>query len=648
MSQSNTRPITSPQPPSRVGVRRPRLSQETWARILEEYLAGATARELQLRYGVAVQSIYARMNGRGKKRRRKEIGDLDSGIGDQEGALLPLDGGGGRAAAGGGAGAERDECALEAAANEDSASRDPSSSAAPTPPQSPLRGDSSPIEGERGALIEGGASVAAFLANTKGIRVRRTHAPVVWRQMRRDYEEGGFTAPVIANWYGATHHAVKRRARVEGWSKLVRAPAPEPLYPYPNEDEAAKCGEGFVSRWREIAHAAQLPPAGTWATWLFQGGRGAGKTRAGAEWLAERAERAPGIFALVGPTQHDVREVMIDGVSGLRELPGRVRPHYERSRRRLLWDNGAMAYAFSAEEPERLRGPQFEAAWADEFCIWPRPSETLAILRMGLRRGERPQLVVTTTPKPIPALRALRAEPSCVVTQAPTRVNAAHLSPSFLDGLNTLYGGTRLAAQELDGIMLEGDGALWKLADIERARGGVAPKCERVAVGVDPPAGGGVCGIVVAGRVGERFYVLADRSAPGLSPLAWASRVAEAAREFGATEIVAEANQGGEMVRATLAQAGSPCSVRLVHAAHGKRVRAEPIALLYEQGRVSHCGPFAALEEQLLALGVAESEGLLDRADALVWALTALVGAGQGPRIRTFDVGPPRRGLSAW
>ncbi|MBX3431114.1 MAG: DNA-packaging protein [Hyphomonadaceae bacterium] len=468
--------------------------------------------------------------------------------------------------------------------------------------------------------------------------------------MRRDYEEGGYTAPVIAAYYGATHHAVKRRALLEKWSKLVREDVPPPLYPLPKESEAIEVAPSvFVSRWDEIAHDAQRAPQGTWSTWLFQGGRGAGKTRAGAEWLAARAEASPGLYALVGPTQHDVREVMVDGPSGLRNLPGRERPWYERSRRRLLWPNGSIAYAFSAEEPERLRGPQFEAAWADEFCIWPRPSETLAILRMGLRLGVAPQLVVTTTPKPIPALRALRAESSCVVTLAATEVNAAHLAPSFLDGLSALYGGTRLAEQELEGRLLEGDGALWRLCDLERARGGVAPvRCERVVVGVDPPAGAGgaACGIVVAGRVGRQAFVLADRSALGLSPLGWAMRVAEAAAEFGAAEIVAEANQGGDMVRAVLAQANAPCAVRLVHASRGKRARAEPIAALYEQGRVTHCGAFAALEEELLALGVSESEGLLDRADALVWALTALMTGGEGPRVRSFDFDLRRSGLS--
>ena len=609
---------------ARIGVRSKRLGKETWTRILDEYMGGATARELALKHGVAVQSIYSRMNGKGKKARWRAIGarDADNGARVFRPAALST----------------HHEAAGDVA---DPLPASPVCGGGEEAGEAPMVRENAGLKTRAplGALVDGGASVAAFLEAHKGVRVRRSFARAVWKQMRRDYEEGGFCAPVIASWYGATLHAVKKRALMEGWSKLVRAAAPEPLFPFPGEGEAAARAEdgAFVSRWSEIAHAGQVPPEGTWSTWLFQGGRGAGKTRAGAEWLAARAEAHAGLFALVGPTQHDVREVMVDGPSGLRNLPGRERPAYERSRRRLLWANGSAAYAFSAEEPERLRGPQFEAAWADELCIWPRPSETLAILRMGLRRGVAPQLVVTTTPKPIPALRALRAEASCVVTQAATVVNAGNLAPSFLDGLSALYGGTRLAAQELDGVMLEGDGALWKLADLVRARGGVAPKCERVVVGVDPPAGAGGCGIVVAGRVGDRFHVLADRSALGLSPLGWATRVAEAAREFGASEIVAEANQGGDMVRATLAQAGASCAVRLVHASHGKRVRAEPIALLYEQGRVTHCAAFVTLEEELLALGVAESEGLLDRADALVWALTALMSGGQGPRVRTFD-----------
>ena len=459
--------------------------------------------------------------------------------------------------------------------------------------------------------------------------------PEQWRQAQRDYEESDAKVQDIADHYNATKHALAKHASRYGWKRPPRAITP--LLTSPDPEQVETDGDGVItSAWDRIAHAAQRAPDGAWATWLFQGGRGAGKTRAGAEWLAARAEAAPGaVFALVGPTMHDVREVMIDGVSGVRNLPGRERPIYEHVRRRLTWKNGAMAFAFSAEEPERLRGPQFAAAWADEFCIWPKPAQTLANLRLALRRGAHPQLVITTTPKPIAALRALRAEPSCVITQAATATNSAHLAPSFLVGLDELYGGTRLAAQELEGLLVDGDGALFRAEDIARARGAAPAATDRVVIGVDPPAGhtGSACGIVVAARAQGRYFILADCSAAGLSPLGWAARVVDAAQQFGASAIVAEANQGGEMVRATLAHAGARCAIKLVHARHGKRSRAEPIAALYEQGRVVHCATFAALEEELMALG-ASDESSFDRADALVWAVTALAEGGEGPRIR--------------
>jgi phage terminase large subunit-like protein len=472
------------------------------------------------------------------------------------------------------------------------------------------------------------------------IAVRRHFGAETWAQARADYLAGA-TASAVSAHYGMTVDAIRKRALRHRWCKAHHpAPPPEPLHPRPPREQIDQDKEGgAVSAWARIAHEAQRPPAEPWSTWLFQGGRGAGKTRAGAEWLAARAEASPnGLFALVGPTQHDVREVMVDGPSGLRNLPGRQRPYYERSRRRLIWDNGAVAHAFSAEEPERLRGPQFEAAWADEFCIWPRPEETLALLRMGLRRGRDPRLVVTTTPKPIAALRRLRAEPGCVITQAATKENAAHLAPRFLEGLHALYGGTRLAAQELEGLLVEDLArALWRAEDLARVRGAPPAAPERVVVAVDPPAGTAraACGIIVACRCDARAYVLADRSAAGLSPLGWARRAVEAARAYAAAEIVAEANQGGDMVRATLASAGAACAVRLVHASRGKRARAEPIAALYEQGRVTHCDAFPALEEELMALGGAESGETFDRADALVWALTALMIEGQraAPRV---------------
>ena len=394
--------------------------------------------------------------------------------------------------------------------------------------------------------------------------------------------------------------------------------------------------------WAWQAHAGQVAPAGDWTTWVVLGGRGGGKTRAGAEWVADRAAEV-GRIALVGQSLHDVREVMIEGPSGLRALPryaGGGRPRWEASRRRLVWPGGAVGLVFSAEDPEALRGPQFGAAWADEWCAWRRPGETLALLRMGLRLGDRPRLTVTTTPKPLAALRRLLKEPGAARTDLPTRINAANLSAGFVEGLEAVYGGTRLAAQELDGQVVDGDGALFTHAMIAAARaaGAEAPRCDRVVVAVDPPCseGGDACGIVVVGRSGGVAHVLADRSAAGLSPQAWGARAAQAAREFRARRIVAEANQGGQMVEAVLKAAGAPCPVRLVHARYGKRVRAEPVAALYEQGRVVHRGDFPELEEELLGLGC-EGGGSPDRADALVWAVTELLvdgGSGVGPRVR--------------
>ncbi|MEZ5938134.1 MAG: terminase family protein [Hyphomonadaceae bacterium] len=428
--------------------------------------------------------------------------------------------------------------------------------------------------------------------------------------------------------------------------------------------------------WRASAHAAQLPPHATadgrpWRTWLFQGGRGAGKTRAGAEWLCGLAGRFPrGRFALVGATLNDVREVMIAGPSGLLSLPNRAAPVYEPSRRRLTWPNGAIAYAFSAEEPDRLRGPQFHAAWGDEFCAWARPAETLAMLRMGLRLGGAGRaggagagisgrLAITTTPRPIAALRALRAEAGCAVTQAGTQANAEHLSDGFVDGLMEVYGGTRLAAQEIDGALTEAEGALFSAAMLAGARRlgcelGPSRRMARIVVGVDPPAGssdgfgGSACGIVAAGvDEGGRIVVLEDASAAGLSPMGWARRAARTAMRWGRTcvhgaVIAAEANQGGEMVRtlidmALAEEAGGETAgarVKLVRALRGKAERAAPVAALYEQGRVAHGCALPALEDALMALGVAgagesgasgaSDRGASDRADALVWAISEL------------------------
>jgi len=396
----------------------------------------------------------------------------------------------------------------------------------------------------------------------------------------------------------------------------------------------------MLAHWRLRANPEQDEPPGPWTTWLAMGGRGSGKTWIGAGWLAETAQTC-GRMALVGQSLHDVREVMIEGPSGLRaQSPRGYRIRYEATRRRVVWDNGAEAKVYSAEDPDSLRGPQFEAAWADEFCAWRNPGDTLSNLRMGLRLGAAPKLVVTTTPRPIAALRKLRTEAGVVVSNLPTATNAHNLAPGFLAHLNSLYGGTRLAAQELEGLIVDGDGALWRAEDLARCRGSRPSQLHRVVVAVDPPAtaAGDACGIVVAGRLGDRAFVLADLTVSGHTPLGWAKVAVAAARKYGASAIVAESNQGGDMVRGVLAQANAPCEVRLVHARWSKRVRAEPVAALYEQGRVVHCGAFPALEEELMALGCGDGGPSPDRADALVWALTDLLlgKTERAPRVRSL------------
>ncbi len=438
------------------------------------------------------------------------------------------------------------------------------------------------------------------------------------------------------------------------WARLldIWRPRPEPAAPQKpprqtlqealREALGKEAADRLEASWFNRSHPDQLPPDDLdkiWRTWLILGGRGAGKTRAGAEWLSAGAERGQR-FALVGPSLHDVREVMIEGPSGLKAVAAKGQtPRYEVSRRRLIWPQGGVAYAHSAEDPESLRGPEFDGAWCDEFCAWPRAEETLALLRMGVRRGSDPRLVVTTTPKPAQALRRLMAEPGVVTHRLPTSGNAENLAPAFLEYLLSIYGSTRLAAQELEGLVVEdGEGALWRAADLARCRAARPPSLDRIVVAVDPPVtqGGDACGIVVAGRLGRVGFVLDDRSAKGLAPLGWARRVAEAVVEFDASYVVAEVNQGGDMVRSTLAAAECRAPIRTVRARVGKRARAEPVAALYDQGRVMHCGTFPMLEEEMMGLGTGGMTHSPDRADALVWALTDLLlgEAGSEPRVR--------------
>lgn len=394
--------------------------------------------------------------------------------------------------------------------------------------------------------------------------------------------------------------------------------------------------EKLLHEWSFWANKAQLPPDGDWRFWLIMGGRGSGKTRAGAEWLRAQAESGSrGRFALVGPTFAEVRNVMIEGESGLLAIaPKDRRPVFESSRQRLVWPNGAQAFAFSAESLEGLRGPQFHAAWCDEFCVWRNGETVLSTLDMALRLGPAPRVVITTTPKASPAMKALLRSPDLALTHMRTRDNLANLAPSFWGAVSRRYGGTDLARQELEGELIEErEGALFRRHDIEarRIRPDELPDLTRVVVAVDPSVGaGGVrndeCGIVIAGR-GEdnRAYVLADWSLKAKGPGDWAGKAMRAFEHFEADCIIAEANQGGEMVRTVLAREGPAAAVELVHASRGKALRAQPVAHCYQRGEVSHVGGFPDLEEQMCAFDDGAVRTGDDRLDALVWAITALL-----------------------
>jgi phage terminase large subunit-like protein len=415
----------------------------------------------------------------------------------------------------------------------------------------------------------------------------------------------------------------------------------------------------FDSDFITLGHRHQEPPdaannGGPWTTWLALGGRGAGKTRLGAEWVRslvhghtpyamERYSR----IALIGETEHDVREVMIEGPAGVMHTGlHRERPKYLASRFRLEWDNGAVAEAFSAEDPDSLRGPQFDAAWCDELAKWRHADAAFDMLQFGLRLGDQPRQLITTTPRPIALIKRLVADPRTAVTRAGTKANASNLSPAFLDAVIGRYAGTRLGRQEIDGeIIEERSDALWTRAMIEAARVDVAPELMRIVVGIDPPAsareGADACGIVAAGRAQDGcVYVLADVSAQGLSPDAWAMRAIALYRRLQADAIVAEVNQGGDMVGAVLRNVDAAVPVKTVHATRGKYVRAEPVAALYAQGRVKHVRPpMIELEDQLCDFSAdgLSAGGSPDRLDALVWAVTELTARGwAGPRIRVI------------
>jgi phage terminase large subunit-like protein len=437
------------------------------------------------------------------------------------------------------------------------------------------------------------------------------------------------------------------RAALKDWSTLsepAQARVLAKLPPHWLDD--------FRSEFDTFAHDHQRPPrfansGENWTTWLVLGGRGAGKTRAGAEWVRSIARADPkACIALIGETEHEAREVMVEGISGLLAVHRQdEQPQWVSSRRRLEWPNGAVAQTFSAEDPESLRGPQFSAAWCDELAKWRQAEATFDMLQFGLRLGERPRQVITTTPRPIALLKRLIADPHTAITRAGTAANAYNLAPAFLETVLSRYSGTQLGRQEIDGEIIEQRiDALWSRVQLELCRVEAVPPLTRIVVAIDPPGsvqkGAGACGLVAAGLDEDgTIYVLADESAAGLSPQAWAMKAIALWRRLRADALVAEVNFGGDMVRAVIGAADRSVPIMTVRATRGKYVRAEPVAQLYEQGRVKHVGAFPALEDEMCDFGL---DGLSsgrspDRLDALVWAITALsFGAKAEPRVRSL------------
>jgi phage terminase large subunit-like protein len=399
-------------------------------------------------------------------------------------------------------------------------------------------------------------------------------------------------------------------------------------------------------KWTFWQRDDQSEPQEDWRVWLVMAGRGYGKTRMGAEWVSGLAATHPGArFALVGATLNEARQVMVEGESGLLSLPFIERPEWEPSLRRLTWSSGAVATLYSAAEPESLRGPQHHFAWADEIAKWPCGVAAWDNLMLGLRLGAAPRVMATTTPRPVPLVRRLIQENGVAKTRGRTVDNEMNLPSDYVESIKAAYEGSRWGRQELDGELIEDvAGALWSRDLLERQRMANAPDLMRIVVGVDPPVSdhGDACGIVAVG-LGEdgKAYVLADHSVSGASPEGWARAVAAAVEAWNADRVIAEDNQGGNMVESTLRAADLAMPVKRVHASRGKSARAEPVAALYEAKRAFHVGAFPELEDQMCGLisgGGYEGLGRSpDRADALVWAMTELM-LGKAARVPRVTV----------
>ncbi len=415
---------------------------------------------------------------------------------------------------------------------------------------------------------------------------------------------------------------------------------PEPVRTAALRSLTASQAEALVYDWGFWAREKQLPPPGDWTVWLYMAGRGTGKTRTFAEWIKAREAQGYRRFFLVGQTPADVRDVMIEGESGILSCyPSRSRPTYEPTKRRLTWPSGATALAFSGANPEQLRGPQGDTCWVDELAAFDNPAATWNNLRLAVRLSDNPRIGISTTPKPLSLLREIRDEPSTVLVTESTYANKLNLSEAFFRGIVARYEGTRTGRQEIHAELLdESEFALWKRSQIEALRVREAPQARRIVIGVDPAAqdtqDSSETGIIVAmlGRDGHG-YVLADLSGH-YSPEQWGRRVVEAFHRWNADNIIVEANNGGLMCQHVIRTVWPQAPVKLVHASHSKQARSEPVASLYELGRVHHVGMFPELEDQQVSWEPLSGDKSPDRVDALTWALTELMLTGVPPIIR--------------
>jgi phage terminase large subunit-like protein len=401
--------------------------------------------------------------------------------------------------------------------------------------------------------------------------------------------------------------------------------------------------------WRSIARPEQrMPSDDDWTVWLYLAGRGAGKTRSGAEGVREWIETGRcGRVALISATAADSRDVQLEGASGLLSIcPNGNRPIFEPSKRRLTWPNGAIATIYSAEEPDRLRGPQHDGLWADELAAWKDAQAVWDQAMFGLRVGKKPRAIITTTPRPLKIIRDLLARDGkdVRVTRGKTADNAKNLAGSFLESIVGRYQGTRLGRQELDAEILDDViGALWTRDLLEQTRRTVAPSLSRIVVAIDPSVSAGEgadeAGIVVCGLgVDGHAYVLEDASGV-MAPIEWARRAVALSRTWSADRIVGEVNQGGALVESILRAVDRSVSYKAVHASRGKIIRAEPVAAVFETGRAHLVGTFPQLEDELCTFS-AQSSDSPNRLDAVVWATTELVLNAQRPQFHFGGLSP--------